>query len=67
MGALIAHRENDHWIVDALGAPHVGERSELVGIYSFEATGNGTYDLQAGLEYGKPGQRAVSTALGYNQ
>ena len=28
IGALIAHRNNDHWVVDALGAPHVGERSE---------------------------------------
>jgi|SRR6266436_4678077 len=28
IGALIAHRDNDHWVVDALGAPHVGERSE---------------------------------------
>jgi hypothetical protein len=24
IGALIAHRDNDQWIVDALGAPHVG-------------------------------------------
>ena len=28
IGALVAHREPDHWAVDALGAPHVGERSE---------------------------------------
>src|SRR6476659_9801657 len=28
IGALVAHRESDHWAVDALGAPHVGERSE---------------------------------------
>src|SRR6516165_7388485 len=29
IGALVAHRENGGgWIVDALGAPHVGERSE---------------------------------------
>jgi 3'-5' exonuclease len=28
IGALIAHHENDQWIVDALGAPHVGDRSE---------------------------------------
>ena len=27
IGALIAHQETDHWVVDALGAPHVGERS----------------------------------------
>src|SRR5258708_36049123 len=25
IGALIAHRDNDHWVVDSLGAPHVGE------------------------------------------
>jgi 3'-5' exonuclease len=23
IGALIAHRESDHWAVDAIGAPHV--------------------------------------------
>src|ERR1700730_13820301 len=29
IGALVAHREEGgHWIVDALGAPHVGERPE---------------------------------------
>jgi hypothetical protein len=35
IGALIAHRESDHWAVDALGAPHVGERSEkqLIGAF----------------------------------
>jgi hypothetical protein len=27
IGALIAHRDNGHWVVDALGAPHVGDRS----------------------------------------
>ena len=27
IGALVAHREEGgHWIVDAIGAPHVGER-----------------------------------------
>jgi hypothetical protein len=41
-------------------------RDQVVRIYSFEATGNGTYDLQAGLEYSKNG-RAITTALGYNQ
>ncbi len=35
IGALIAHRNNDHWVVDALGAPHVGERSEKELIASF--------------------------------
>src|SRR6476660_4752015 len=28
IGALIAHWEPDHWAVDAIGAPHVGERTE---------------------------------------
>ncbi len=28
IGALVAHREPDHWAVDAVGSPHVGERTE---------------------------------------
>jgi hypothetical protein len=40
-------------------------RDQAVRVYSFEAGGNGKYDVQAGLE--KPGGRAISTALGYNQ
>jgi len=28
VGALIAHREPSHWAVEAIGAPHVGERTE---------------------------------------
>jgi 3'-5' exonuclease len=36
IGALVAHREDaGRWIVDALGAPHVGERSERELIASF--------------------------------
>jgi predicted PolB exonuclease-like 3'-5' exonuclease len=35
IGALIAHREPEQWVVDALGAPHVGERSEKALISSF--------------------------------
>jgi hypothetical protein len=36
IGALVAHREDGgHWIVDALGAPHVGERPEKELIASF--------------------------------
>jgi predicted PolB exonuclease-like 3'-5' exonuclease len=36
IGALVAHREEaGHWIVDALGAPHVGDRSEKELITSF--------------------------------
>jgi hypothetical protein len=41
-------------------------REQVVRIYSFEATGNGNYDIEAGLEYNKHG-RAITTALGYNQ
>ena len=41
-------------------------KQQAVRIYGFEATGNGTYDIQAGLEYNKAG-RAITTALGYNQ
>jgi hypothetical protein len=39
---------------------------QIVRIYSFEAGGNGAYDVQAGLEHDKQG-RAITTALGYNQ
>jgi 3'-5' exonuclease len=35
IGALVAHWENEHWIVDALGASHVGERSERDLIAAF--------------------------------
>jgi 3'-5' exonuclease len=35
IGALVAHRESDHWTIDALGAPHVGERTEKQLIASF--------------------------------
>ena len=35
IGALIAHHDIDHWVVDALGAPHVGERSERDLIAAF--------------------------------
>lgn len=27
IGALIVHQDGDGWVVDALGAPHVGESS----------------------------------------
>jgi len=39
---------------------------QVVRIYSFEATGNGSYDVEAGREYNKRA-RAITTALGYNQ
>jgi len=42
-------------------------RDQAVRVYAFEATGNGSYDVQAGLEYKKSGARAITTALGYNQ
>jgi 3'-5' exonuclease len=35
IGTLIAHHDGDHWVVDALGAPHVDERSEKELIASF--------------------------------
>ena len=36
IGALVAHREDDgRWTVDALGAPHIGERTEKELIASF--------------------------------
>src|ERR1019366_7816637 len=35
IGALVAHREEDHWKVDAIGSPHVGARTEKVLIQAF--------------------------------
>ena len=35
IGALIAHRENERWTVDAVGAPHIGERSEKELVQGF--------------------------------
>ncbi len=43
-------------------------KEQVVRIYSFESGGTGKYDVQAGLENpNRPGARAISTALGYNQ
>ena len=42
-------------------------REQLVRVYSFETGGNGNYDMQSGLNPSKPGSRAISTAIGYNQ
>jgi len=42
-------------------------RDQVVRIYGFEASGDGTYETQAGLERPRPNARAISTALGYNQ
>jgi predicted PolB exonuclease-like 3'-5' exonuclease len=35
IGALVAHREDDYWAVDAVGTPHIGERSENELIQAF--------------------------------
>jgi predicted PolB exonuclease-like 3'-5' exonuclease len=35
IGAIIAHKEADHWVVDAPGAPHVGDRTERDLIAAF--------------------------------
>jgi predicted PolB exonuclease-like 3'-5' exonuclease len=35
IGALVAHRADGTWVVDALGAPHVGERTEKQLITAF--------------------------------
>ena len=42
-------------------------REQAVRVYAFEVGGNGKHDTQAGLEDDRPGARAISTALGYNQ
>jgi hypothetical protein len=42
-------------------------RDQIVGIYVFETGGNGSYDSQAGLVPYRPGARAISPAVGYNQ
>jgi predicted PolB exonuclease-like 3'-5' exonuclease len=35
IGALVVRREDDHWAVEALGAPHVGDRTEKELISAF--------------------------------
>jgi hypothetical protein len=42
-------------------------REQVVRVYSFETGGNGNYDMQSGLNPSRPGSRAISTAIGYNQ
>jgi hypothetical protein len=42
-------------------------RDQVVRIYAFETGGNGTYDVRAGLTHPKPGAKAISPAIGYNQ
>lgn len=42
-------------------------RDQAVRVYSFETGGNGGFDMQSGLSASRPGSRAISTAIGYNQ
>jgi hypothetical protein len=42
-------------------------REQAVRVYSFETGGNGNNDMQSGLSASRPGSRAISTAIGYNQ
>ncbi|KRQ95819.1 hypothetical protein CQ10_12150 [Bradyrhizobium valentinum] len=42
-------------------------REQAIRVYSFETGGNGNYDMQSGLNPSRPGSRAISTAIGYNQ
>jgi hypothetical protein len=40
---------------------------QAVRVYSFETGGNGNHNMQSGLSASRPGSRAISTAIGYNQ
>ncbi|GAB1717971.1 MAG: hypothetical protein NTAFB05_30130 [Nitrobacter sp.] len=42
-------------------------KEQAVRVYSFETGGNGNHDMQSGLSASRPGSRAISTAIGYNQ
>lgn len=42
-------------------------REQAVRVYAFETGGNGQHDMQSGLSASRPGARAISTAIGYNQ
>ncbi|KPG02205.1 hypothetical protein IP86_00140 [Rhodopseudomonas sp. AAP120] len=42
-------------------------REQAVRVYAFETGGDGSYDMQSGLSKLRPGSRAISTAIGYNQ
>ena len=42
-------------------------REQAVRVYAFETGGNGNHDMQSGLGASRPGSRAISTAIGYNQ
>jgi hypothetical protein len=60
-------REIDFKRVYAKAAVAAGlTKDQVVRIYGFEVGGNGTYEVQAGLEHSR-NARAISEALGYNQ
>lgn len=42
-------------------------REQIIRVYAFETGGNGTYDMQAGVNPNRPESRAISPAMGYNQ
>lgn len=42
-------------------------REQILRVYAFETGGNGTHDLQAGVNPSKPDSRPISHAVGYNQ
>ncbi|MET0710033.1 MAG: hypothetical protein ABWY82_24795 [Tardiphaga sp.] len=42
-------------------------REQAIRVYAFETGGNGNHDMQSGLSASRPGSRAISTAIGYNQ
>src|SRR6266849_6954429 len=42
-------------------------REQAGRVYSFETGATGNHDLQSGLSASRPGSRAISTAIGYNQ
>jgi hypothetical protein len=42
-------------------------REQAARVYAFETGGNGNHDMQSGLSAARPGSRAISTAIGYNQ
>jgi len=42
-------------------------KEQAIRVYSFETGGNGNHDMQSGLSASRPGSRAISTAIGYNQ
>jgi len=68
---FVPHRpktDQEFKLVYARAATAAGlTRDQVVRIYAFETGGNGTYDVQAGLTHPRPGARAISPAVGYNQ